>query len=177
MCRWPPGAQLQGVVSNTQGLSGLLPRPTSASGTSGPGRQVAEAQWGACPGGGCSENQASLPAPPRGAWHSGRSALTCFSASSGAPCSHPHWLPLPVISASTPAALWGPGVRAREVGAMEEHVPGQGGVPSPRTPHPACQRVLLDPYLAVGSSVPPSMSACGQLGSVAPAAPRRCVVG
>lgn len=76
-----------------------------------------------------------------------------------------------------PLALWGPGVRAGEVGAVEEHVPGQGGVPSPCTPHPARQRVLLYPHLAVGFSGPPSMSACGQLGSVAPAAPRRCVVG
>lgn len=60
---------------------------------------------------------------------------------------------------------------------MEEHAPGQGGVPSPHTPHPARQRVLLDPHSKVGSSAPPSMSAFGQLGSVAPAAPRRCVVG
>lgn len=79
---------------------------------------------------------------------------------------------------------WGPG----EVGAVEEHVPGQGGVPSPAcwqpslgseacSPHtlcPTCQRVLLGPHFAAGSSTPPSMSACGQLGSVAP---RRRVVG
>ena len=49
-----PGAQLQGIASNAQGLPGLLPSPTSASVSSGPGRQVAEAQWGACPRGGCS---------------------------------------------------------------------------------------------------------------------------
>ena len=39
---------------------------------------------------------------------------------------------------------------------------------SPRTPCPACQRVLLGPRFAAGSSMPPSMSAYSQLGSMAP---------
>lgn len=61
---WCPAAE---VPSNAQGLQGFLPGLTSASGTSGPkGAGGGRPCWSThgVGGGGCSENQATLPAPP-----------------------------------------------------------------------------------------------------------------
>lgn len=73
-----PSAQLQGIPSNARGLPGLLPSPTSASGTSGPrGRVLRKPGQPACPALGRLAQRPKCP--------------DLLSTSSGTRCSHPRW--------------------------------------------------------------------------------------